>query len=91
MRRGALLVDRALALVHLGPTVDTKYRQRVLALIHDALVDKVKRVAGRHWEEVYQDLWLTLDSVVYAIDGRPIEWRVAHCNLSGNHYLAEMS
>ena len=34
---------------------------------------------------------LTLDSVVYAIDGRPIEWRVAHCNLSDNHYLAEMS
>jgi GntR family transcriptional regulator len=34
---------------------------------------------------------LTLDSVVYAIDGRPIEWRVAHCHLSDNHYLAEMS
>jgi GntR family transcriptional regulator len=34
---------------------------------------------------------LTLDSVVYAIDGRPIEWRVAHCHLSDSHYLAEMS
>ena len=34
---------------------------------------------------------LTLDSVVYAIDGRPIEWRIAHCHLSDNHYLAEMS
>jgi GntR family transcriptional regulator len=34
---------------------------------------------------------MTLDSVIYAIDGRPIEWRVAHCNLKDNHYLAEMS
>jgi GntR family transcriptional regulator len=34
---------------------------------------------------------LTLDSIVYAIDGRPIEWRLAHCHLSDNHYLAEMS
>jgi GntR family transcriptional regulator len=33
---------------------------------------------------------LTLDCVVYAIDGRPIEWRVAHCNLRDNHYLAQM-
>ncbi len=34
---------------------------------------------------------VTLDSVVFAIDGRPIEWRVAHCHLGDNHYLAEMS
>lgn len=34
---------------------------------------------------------LILDCVVHAIDGRPIEWRLASCNLRENHYLAEMS
>jgi GntR family transcriptional regulator len=34
---------------------------------------------------------LTLDCVVYAIDGRPIEWRVARCHLQDNHYFAEIS
>jgi GntR family transcriptional regulator len=34
---------------------------------------------------------LTLDCVVYAIDGRPIEWRVARCHLRDHHYFAEMS
>lgn len=34
---------------------------------------------------------LTLDCVVYAIDGRPIEWRLARCHLRENHYLAVMS
>lgn len=34
---------------------------------------------------------LTLDSIIHAIDGRPIEWRLASCNLRGNHYLAKMA
>jgi GntR family transcriptional regulator len=34
---------------------------------------------------------LTLDCVVYVIDGRPIEWRVARCHLGDHHYFAEMS
>jgi len=34
---------------------------------------------------------LLLDCVVHAIDGKPIEWRLASCNLRENHYLAEMS
>ena len=34
---------------------------------------------------------LTLDCVVYAIDGRPIEWRVARCHLQDNHYFAEIN
>jgi GntR family transcriptional regulator len=33
---------------------------------------------------------LKLDGVVFAIDGRPIEWRVASCHLRDNHYLAEV-
>ena len=33
---------------------------------------------------------LKLDSVVYAIDGRPIEWRVAQCHLRENYYLTEI-
>ena len=33
---------------------------------------------------------LKLDRVIFAIDGRPIEWRVASCNLRDNHYLAEV-
>jgi GntR family transcriptional regulator len=34
---------------------------------------------------------LRLDCVVQSIEGRPIEWRLASCNLRENHYLAEMS
>lgn len=34
---------------------------------------------------------LKLDCVVFAIDGRPIEWRVAICHLRDNHYLAEVN
>lgn len=34
---------------------------------------------------------LTLDSVVYAIDGYPVEWRLAHCHLRDSHYRAELS
>ena len=33
---------------------------------------------------------LKLDCVVFAIDGRPIEWRVASCHLRDNYYLAEV-
>ncbi len=33
---------------------------------------------------------LKLDRVIFAIDGRPIEWRVASCNLRDNHYLADV-
>jgi GntR family transcriptional regulator len=32
---------------------------------------------------------LKLDCVVFAIDGRPIEWRVARCHLRDNYYMAE--
>jgi GntR family transcriptional regulator len=33
---------------------------------------------------------LKLDCVVYAIDGRPIEWRVARCHLRDLHYMTEI-
>jgi GntR family transcriptional regulator len=33
---------------------------------------------------------LKLDSVVFSIDGLPIEWRIAHCNLRENCYIAEI-
>lgn len=33
---------------------------------------------------------LTLESVVYAIDGRPIEWRRAQCHLGKNSYVTEI-
>ena len=33
---------------------------------------------------------LKLDSVVFAIDGRPIEWRVARCHLRDTYYLTEI-
>jgi GntR family transcriptional regulator len=32
-----------------------------------------------------------LDRVVRAIDGRPVEWRVAWCDLADNHYVALMA
>jgi hypothetical protein len=31
-----------------------------------------------------------LDSVVFAIDGRPIQWRVAQCDLRDNYYMTEI-
>jgi GntR family transcriptional regulator len=31
---------------------------------------------------------MVLDRIVRAIDGRPVEWRVAWCNPAENHYLA---
>ncbi len=33
---------------------------------------------------------IVLDRVVLALDGRPIEWRVAQCNLVDKYYMAEM-
>jgi GntR family transcriptional regulator len=32
---------------------------------------------------------LQLDRVVFAIDGRPVEWRVATCHLSDESYVTE--
>ena len=32
---------------------------------------------------------LRLDRVVFAIDGRAVEWRVADCHLDGEHYVIE--
>jgi GntR family transcriptional regulator len=35
---------------------------------------------------------LELDRIVFAIDGRPVEWRSAMCHLSdGNHYSVDMT
>ena len=34
---------------------------------------------------------LKLDSVVFAIDGRPIEWRISKCHLRDNYYMAEVT
>jgi len=34
---------------------------------------------------------LSIDCVVYAIDGRPVEWRLAYCNMRSNYYLSEIN
>jgi GntR family transcriptional regulator len=34
---------------------------------------------------------MVLDRIVRAIDGRPVEWRVAWCDLTENYYLASMN
>ena len=34
---------------------------------------------------------LSLDRVVFALDGRPIEWRVGYCQLADEQYVAEMA
>jgi GntR family transcriptional regulator len=34
---------------------------------------------------------LSLDRVVFAIDGRPVEWRVATCHLQGERYVIEFA
>jgi GntR family transcriptional regulator len=33
---------------------------------------------------------MVLDRVIFMLDGRPAEWRVAYCDLPGGYYLAEM-
>ena len=34
---------------------------------------------------------IVLDRVVHTIDGRPVEWRVAQCDLAASYYLADIS
>lgn len=34
---------------------------------------------------------LVLDRVLLTLEGLPIEWRLGHCNLTAQHYLAELS
>jgi GntR family transcriptional regulator len=34
---------------------------------------------------------LKLDSVVFAIDGRPVEWRVARCHMRDSFYMTEIN
>jgi GntR family transcriptional regulator len=34
---------------------------------------------------------LLLDRVVFSLDGRPVEWRLAWCHLPDGHYFAEMN
>lgn len=34
---------------------------------------------------------IVLDRVVLALDGRPVEWRLAWCNLADKYYMAEMN
>jgi GntR family transcriptional regulator len=34
---------------------------------------------------------VVLDRVILALDGRPIEWRIGWCNLSGKHYHAQIA
>ena len=34
---------------------------------------------------------LTLDRVVYTLDGRPVEWRLARCHFGDEVYWAEMT
>ena len=34
---------------------------------------------------------MVLDRVVMALDGRPIEWRMAYCHLVDKYYMAEMA
>jgi GntR family transcriptional regulator len=33
---------------------------------------------------------LMLDRVVFALDGRPVEWRIGWCHLADGHYFAEL-
>jgi DNA-binding GntR family transcriptional regulator len=33
---------------------------------------------------------MMLDRVIFAFDGRPVEWRRAYCHLAGGHYLVEI-
>jgi len=34
---------------------------------------------------------MTLDRVVFRLDGRPVEWRVGYCHLVDEYYSAEMA
>jgi GntR family transcriptional regulator len=33
---------------------------------------------------------LEIDRVAFALDGRPVEWRVSQCDTRHHHYLAEL-
>ena len=44
----------------------------------------------RRWRSQAGAPVVVLDRVVFALDRRPVEWRIGRCHLAGGHYLAEM-
>ena len=79
---------------------DPSHRIVVLAQQHGILLGKAEEIVsiGSASPEVAKTLKITpsspivvLDRVVRAIDGRPVEWRIGHCDLGELSYLAEMS
>jgi GntR family transcriptional regulator len=84
----------------LGEKKDLTPRIVVLAQSYGILPGKAKeRVSvGAATAEVAEALGIAagspvivLDRVVLALDGRPIEWRVAWCHLADKYYMAEMN
>lgn len=83
----------------LNPKSEFSHRISVLARDHGIILghadERVAAVAAS--KEVATDLQiadglavLVLDRVVFAIDGEPVEWRVAWCHLDADFYMTSM-
>lgn len=78
---------------------DPSHRIIVLAQHHGILLSKAEEIVslGSASSEVAKLLEIkpstpivVLDRVVRAIDGRPVEWRIGHCDFGDLRYVAEM-
>jgi DNA-binding GntR family transcriptional regulator len=80
---------------------DVPHRVAALAQEHGVLLGKAEeRIAiGAAQKSIAATLHIEpntsvmlLDRLLLALDGQPVEWRLAHCNLAGGYfYLSEMA
>lgn len=47
--------------------------------------------SAKHFKCAIDQPLLVMDRIIYAIDGRPVEWRVARCHLNDMHYVSRIS
>jgi GntR family transcriptional regulator len=83
----------------LGDEQDPSPGVSVLAALHSILLGKAEErvTIGGASVEVAEALAvplgspvMNLDRVVFGLDGRPVEWRLAWCHLADCYYLAQM-
>jgi GntR family transcriptional regulator len=53
-------------------------------------MSKAKRAVADHLGLSVDTPVMTLNRVVFALDGRPVEWRVGYCHLVDEYYSADM-
>jgi GntR family transcriptional regulator len=76
--------DCVVMLSHRHGVLLSRGEERVcVSTVETAVTDRLGLPAGRPI--------MTLDRVVFRIDGRPVEWRIGYCHLVDECYVAEMA